>query len=38
VGGVVKTFKIIDYYDNILELLGVSATGLDSHFDSDIVG
>ncbi|XP_060859075.1 uncharacterized protein LOC132936855 [Metopolophium dirhodum] len=35
--GVVKTFKNIDYYDNILELLGVSSTGLASDFDSDIV-
>lgn len=37
-GGVVKTFKKIEYFDSIIELLGVSATGLASNFDSDVVG
>ncbi|XP_050062463.1 uncharacterized protein LOC126552028 [Aphis gossypii] len=36
-GGVVKTFKKIEYFDSIIELLGVSATGLASNFDSDVV-
>ncbi|XP_029342317.1 uncharacterized protein LOC115033611 [Acyrthosiphon pisum] len=36
-GGVAKTFKKIEFYDNIVELLGISAVGLDSCFDSDIV-
>lgn len=37
-GGVVKTFKKIEYFDSIIELLGISATGLASNFDSDVVG
>ncbi|KAE9542382.1 hypothetical protein AGLY_003509, partial [Aphis glycines] len=36
-GNVVKTFKKIEYFDRIIELLGVSATGLASNFDSDVV-
>lgn len=37
-GGIAKTFKKIEFYENIVELLGISAVGLDSCFDSDIIG
>jgi len=34
-GGTAKQFKPMKYYKEIVELLGVSAIGLDSGFDSD---
>jgi len=38
-GGSVKTFKNIYNFENIVELLGISAVGLDNNFDSDrIIG
>lgn len=37
--GSVKTFKNIDNFENIVELLDISAVGLDNNFDSDrIIG
>lgn len=37
-GGFVKTFEKIEFYEDIEDLLGISAIGLDSCFDFDIVG
>lgn len=37
-GGTVKKFKPIFHYEQIVELLGVSACGLDCDFDSDVIG
>lgn len=37
-GGIATKFKPIKEYEKIVELLGASASGLDSNFDFDLIG